>query len=364
MSRLYARALRILALQEVDWPDSNRIFLATFIGGLAAIYAFILVVDPYGVAPYSPLFGRPIVSSTTKRQMYPQILRSGRYDSLVVGTSTSKLLDPAALGPVLGGHFANLAMAGAAAWEQVQVIDLFRRRVAAPKAVLVGLDHEWCDRNGDSVARESQFPSWAFDDNPWNDLFYLLNSPTVEVAGLAAGGVLGMAPKQARDDGFETFLPPESAYDLARARDHIAHASSVPRAPGADRPAPDVSERERQAMEFEALPWLDEALARLPDATRKVLVFMPVHAAAMPARGSYGAAWEAECKRRTAAIARRRGALLVDWRIPSPLTTDDSHYWDPLHFRLPIAYQLIEDLDGIVKEGRESPDGSYRILAR
>jgi hypothetical protein len=363
MSRLYARALRILALQEVDWPGSNRIFLATFIGGIAAVYAFILLVDPYGVAPYSPLFGRPIISSTTKRQVYPQILRTGRYDSLVVGTSTSKLLDPAALGPVLGGHFANLAMAGATAWEQVQVIDLFRRRVAAPKALLVGLDHEWCDRNGESIAREKQFPSWAFDDNPWNDLLYLLNSPTMEAASLAVAGVLGMAPKQARDDGFESFLPPESAYDLARARDHILHAP-VPRAPGADRPAPDVSEKERQAMEFEALPWLDEALARLPDATRKVLVFTPVHVAAMPGRGSYGAVWEAECKQRIAAIARRRGAVLVDWRIPSPLTTEDSHYWDPLHFRLPIAYQVIADLGGIVKEGRESPDGSYRILTR
>jgi hypothetical protein len=84
----------------------------------------------------------------------------------------------------------------------------------------------------------------------------------------------------------------------------------------------------------------------------------------MPAQGSYGAAWEAECKHKIAAIARRRGAVLVDWRIPSPLTTEDSHYWDPLHFRLPIAYQMIEDLDGIVKEGRESPDGSYRILVR
>jgi hypothetical protein len=363
MSSLYARALRIVALQEVDWPDSNRIFLATFIGGLAAVYAFILLVDPYGVAPYSPLFGRPIVTSTTKRQMYPQILRSGRYDSLVVGTSTAKLLDPAALDTVLGGHFANLALAGGTAWEQVQVIDLFRRRVAAPKALIVGLDHEWCDRNASSVARETQFPSWAFDDNPWNDFLYLLNSQTVATAGLAAGAIFGMAPNRARDDGFESFLPPESAYDLARARDHIAHAP-VPRAPGADRPAPDVSEEERQAMEFEALPWLDEALARLPDATRKVLVFMPVHVAAMPTQGSYGAAWEAECKERVAAIARRRGAVLVDWRIPSPLTTEDSHYWDALHYRLPIAYQVIDELGSIVKEGRESPDGSYRILAR
>jgi hypothetical protein len=64
------------------------------------------------------------------------------------------------------------------------------------------------------------------------------------------------------------------------------------------------------------------------------------------------------------AIARRRGALLVDWRIVSPLTADDSHFWDSLHYRLPVAYDLIDDLGHIVSEGRESPDGSYRILVR
>ena len=84
----------------------------------------------------------------------------------------------------------------------------------------------------------------------------------------------------------------------------------------------------------------------------------------MPAPGSDGHAREAECKRRVTAIARRRNATLVDWRIVSPLTTEDSHFWDLLHYRLPIAYGLIEDLAHIVNEGRESPNGTYRILVR
>src|SRR5712664_3395420 len=76
---------RIPALQAVSWRESNRLFLATFAGILAAVYVFILLVDPYGVVPFSPPFERPIMSS--QRQMYPQILRTGRYDSIVVGTS-------------------------------------------------------------------------------------------------------------------------------------------------------------------------------------------------------------------------------------------------------------------------------------
>jgi hypothetical protein len=358
---------RIPALQAVSWRESNRLFLATFIGILAAVYIFILLIDPYGVVPFSLPFERPIMSS--QRQMYPQILRSGRYDSIVVGTSTSRLLDPAALTQVLGGHFANLAMPSTTAWEQVRTIDYFRRTVVAPKAVLVGLDHEWCYRNGSAVAREGanarerEFPSWAFDDNRWNDLLYLLNNPTLEVAGRTVGRILGTVPEKLREDGFEVFVPPESSYDLARARDKIWGPESL-FFPGVAPPVPDSRKAERSAMEFEALPWLDESLAGFPAATRKVLVFPPVHVRALPAAGSYADALQTECKRRIAVIARRRGAILVDWRIVSPLTTEDSHFWDPLHYRLPIAHGLIDDLGHIANEGRESPDGSYRILVR
>jgi hypothetical protein len=363
MDRWYARATRNPALKAVSWQESNRLFLKTFVGILAALYIFVLLTDPYGVVPFSLPFDRPITSS--QRQMYPQILRSGRYDSIVVGTSTSRLLDPAALGRVLGGHFASLAMPSTTAWEQVRIIDFFRRTVAAPNALLIGLDHEWCHRDGRAYTREreKEFPSWAYDDNRWNDLLYLLNNPTLEVASRTVGRVLGWVPEKLRDDGFEVFVPPESTYDLARARAHIWGPNGPP-APGPVPPAAESSQAERQAMEFEALPWLDQSLAGLPSATKKILVFPPVHAHALPAAGSYGKAREAECKRRIATIARQRGAMLVDWRLASPLTADDSHFWDLLHYRLPVAYRLIDDLEHIVSEGRESPDGSYRILVR
>jgi hypothetical protein len=367
MRRWYARATSHPALKTVTWHESVRIFLATFIGSLAAIYIFILLVDPYGVVPFSLPFERPIMSS--QRQVYPQILRSGRYDSIVVGTSTSRLLDPVALDRAVGGHFASLAMPSATAWEQVQVIDYFRRTVAAPRAVLIGLDHEWCHRDASILAREGaqarekEFPSWAYDSNRWNDLLYLLNDPTLEVAGRVVGRILGKIPQKLREDGFEVFVPPDSTYDPARARAGI-WGPAVVRTLGTILPPAQMGPVERSAMVFEALPWLDESLAALPDETRKILVFPPVHAHVLPAAGSYGEARESECKARVTAIARRRGATLVDWRIVSPLTTEDSNFWDPLHYRLPIAYGLIDDLEHILNEGGESPDGHYRILVR
>lgn len=252
--------------------------------------------------------------------MYPQILRTGRYDSIVVGTSTSRLLDPAALGRALGGHFASLA--STTAWEQVRIIDYFRRTIAVPKALLIGLDHEWCNRDS-GAAYAKEFPSWAYDENRWNDLLYLLNNPTLEAAGRTVGSVLGAIPDKLRGDGFEVFMPPEAAYDLIWG----------PKGPHAlePAPAPQLSETERNGMTFPTLAWLDESLAALPGSTKKLLVFPPVHANAMPAAGSVGEAREAECKTRIATIARKGGAMLVDWRFASPLTAEDSNFWDGLH---------------------------------
>ncbi len=367
MRRWYACATRNRALRPANWEVSNGIFLGTFLATLAIIYIFILLVDPYGVVPFSQSFVRPLTSS--QRQMYPQILRTGRYDSIVVGTSTSKLLDPAALDRALGGHFATLAMPAATALEQVQIMDYFRRTIAAPKAVLVGLDHEWCYRNSNAYTREQdatrerEFPAWAYDESRWNDFLYLLNIPTLDAAGRAVGSLMGIAPAKLREDGFEGFVPPESTYDLARARGDLWGPADLRSTVPVASP-PESGEADYTAMEFPALPWLDERLASLPGETRKFLVFPPVHVNTLPTPSSPRETWETECKRRVTTIARRRGAVLVDWRIVSPLTTEDSYFWDPIHYRLPIAYRMIDDLAHIVSEGRESPDGSYRILVR
>ena len=69
---------------------------------------------------------------------------------------------------------------------------------------------------------------------------------------------------------------------------------------------------------------------------------MPAHIAGQLPPGSKEAAREAECKARMAAIATGRGAHLVDFNFASSITTKDANYWDPLHYRLPIAKRIVE----------------------
>ena len=103
-------------------------------------------------------------------------------------------------------------------------------------------------------------------------------------------------------------------------------------------------------------------LGELPASSIKVLAFMPVHVAAQAWPGTRDAAVEAECKARIAAIGRARDAKVIDWRIASPVTVNDANYWDGLHYRLPIAQRITNELIGAVLNSAEASDGSYRLV--
>jgi hypothetical protein len=345
--------------EPTSWRNFVVQFLATFVGGLVLVYLIILLVDPYDLVPFSLPLERPIVS-IAQRFTYPQIVRSRRFDSLIVGSSTARLIDPQALNGPLQARLVNLSMNAMTPWEQMELVDYFLRKAGQPKVLIVALDGRWCSPAADRTLTLHGFPEWMYDDNPWNDYLHLLNSGAVEIAARLVGYRLGLYRERIRYDGYQVFVPPESQYDLARAR-HYLWGNGQPRTPP-DLPPPSLSDAERQALSFPALAWLESTLAKLSPQTRKILADMPVHLVAQPWPGTQAAAIDAECKARIAALARKHSAKLIDWRIVSPLTINDANYWDPLHYRLPIGERIARELLAAVLEGRPSADGSYRIV--
>jgi hypothetical protein len=327
---------------------------------LAAVAAFLFLLDPYGVSPLNAGRPRPIMD-INQRYMYPQIIRSGRFDSVVIGTSTSRLLDPRQLEEAFGGRFANLAMNAGTAWEQAEVARLFLSVTPSPRMFILGVDQMWC-LEGASIPKvtERGFPERFYDANRWNDLPEVFNLKSLEIAGRLAGHYLGLMPERIRHDGFEVFTPPEESYDLSRARFHIwrqrPEGRIVPVAP-----AIMLTESERAALTFPALKWLDETLSRLPAETRRLLAYMPVHVSAQATPGSRDDASVSECKRRIDAIAARHNAKIVDFAIPSSITRRDENYWDPLHYRLPIATRIVTALASVAGGAGHAADGAYKV---
>ena len=125
-----------------------RRFVLAVVGGFGSIIAFlaifIVLMNPYGNLP-KLVFNEHVITDINQRFQYPALIRSGHYDSIVIGASDARLLRPRILDEAFGGHFANLSMNAAQAWEQYQLVDLHLRQPGNHRMLLMALDHVWCD---------------------------------------------------------------------------------------------------------------------------------------------------------------------------------------------------------------------------
>ena len=351
---------------RAGWARWAATFVAVACGLCAALLGFVAVMDPYGVRVRQGEPARPLMD-LNQRFMYPQLVRSGAFDSAVIGTSTLRLLDPARLSQGLGGRFVNLGMNAATPWEQVQMARLFAREVASPARLVWGIDLPWCEADATQEAKRltpRPFPPWLYDGARWLAWPKQLNFTTLEIAVRLAAYRFGLAPERIRGDGYEVFTPPEGTYDLARARFHLYrdHGGRAPDLRPLAQPEP-VTPAQQALWRFPALAWLDETLAAFPAQTRVTLVLPPVHAGALPREGS--AAWQrfAACKAEIGRVAARHGAIIADYAHRSSLTTVDENYWDPAHYRLPTARRIEDDLVAIgTGQGRPAGD-VLRVIA-
>ncbi|MFI5014656.1 MAG: hypothetical protein ACHQAY_20160 [Hyphomicrobiales bacterium] len=325
-----------------------------------AAFLFNILVDPYGANPLRIRFERPLMD-INQRFMYPQVLRSGEFDSAVFGTSTVRLLKPSDLEAEFGGRFANFGINAATPFEQSEAVSLYLSHMPALRLLVWGIDPSWCERDaGDSakLLTERAFPAWLYRGSGWGVIPHLFNLRTLEIAGRVVANRLRLLKPRLPRDGYDVFTPPEASYDLSRARQHIW--GGEPRPIVASEPAFQASEAERAAWSYPALDRLAATLANLPEGARLLALFPPVHLAFQPAPGSFEAASEAECKRRVAVIVASRKGLTVDLRFASPITREDMNYWDPLHYRLPIAKRVAEAL-GRAAEG-EGGNEDFRVI--
>lgn len=346
------------------WVTWSRWFLLAAVGTACLLFAFVAGLDPFGLRVGAGQVARPIMD-INQRFMYPQLVRSGRFDAAVLGTSTMRLVDPQLLSSGLDARFANLAMNAATPWEQSGMARLFREHVSAPKRVVWGLDTTWCEADATDPAKRltpRPVPDWFWREASPLDWPKLLNLTNLEIAGRLMAYRLGWSRERIRGDGYEVFTPPETSYDLGRARWHIYAGSGGRPVDTSPLTTPEiVPEAERAGWRFPALAWLEEEVSAFPKQTQVLLVLPPAHLANYPREGSV--AWQryAACKAEIRALARRHGATVADYAHASPITAQDTNYWDPLHFRLPVAGRFGEELVAIMKGGEPLADGAARV---
>ena len=339
----------------------QRFLLSFSIVALVAIcgpYLFVLAVDPLGVSPLRVVSPEHYVR-TNRRFIVPQIIRGGRYDSFLVGTSTINPIDPAWAERAFGGRFANVAIHGGTPYELSRVVRLIAAQGATTKRVILGFDIGWCSPGPLSRYHpEATFPDWLYDDDRLQHLAHLLNWKTVQLSERKVKVAMGRARPAFPPNGFKNELPPETRYDLAKARATIHAAGTVTTIAAAGKTAAGPAD----TGDWPALELLRQALAALPADVAVIGAMMPSHVAVQPVNGSPAATRLEDCKQRISGIVGPRGGPLVDFMLPSPWTRDDASYWDGVHFRTSVAAVFMARLVEALGRSRAADDGVYRLV--
>jgi len=345
------------AAENASWRRFARLIAGVGAGALLFVVSFLVIADPYDTLPFSPDFDRA-PATTNQRFSYPAIAMDPAFDSIVIGTSTTRLLEPAKLNASIGGRFANLSMNSGMPYEQAQILDLFLRHHPLPRTVIFGIDAVWCATRPSPQFTERPFPPWLYDDSRWNDVLHLLNFSSVEQAGRQVAQLLGLRQEKYGRDGYRNFLPPLREYDQEKARELIYGSQAPVLAPPEVPPAGGYGDF-RQQLRFPDHEILAKAVTALPESTRKIFLIAPVHAISIAVPGSQAEAFWQECVSRIAAIGARAGnAHVFNFRIRSEITTDDLRYWDSLHYGTETADRVVSLIADGLAAGR-STDAAF-----
>jgi hypothetical protein len=354
------RSLSIFS-SNCGWKTFVHIFVclsaALFIGG----YAFIVVVDPYDSIPFSPAWDRTTVDRD-QPYFYPSLARAARFDSAIIGTSTVRLLRPDGLNERFESRFVNLAMNAASVFEQEAILDIFLRYHPNPKTVIFGIDHLDFEENKFKrhLGDPSLWPEWLYDQNPYNN-FPPYRFHTLKHAWRQFLYLSGIQTYQYGHDGYTDFTKPMDEYDLNRARVNIYGTHDPKPIKAAVTPAT-MSPQAIRELQFPSLGVVARMLDKLPQETVKILFVTPFHQYAQPVPGSEKEILWQEFLRRLSALAESRPQTCVlNFNIPSPITTEDLHYWDAGHYTVVVASQLA----ALIEEGAkgDSVNANYIRLA-
>lgn len=318
----------------------------------SAVFAFVAVVDPWNMLPLSPPLAR-VPISTNARFSFPALAREHRFDAVLVGTSTARLVRPVRLDWLLGVRLANLAMNSATAWEQSQMLLLFLRQHPTPKLVLIDLDAAWCHPNVPIEKTARPFPTWMYSGSAYQGYAHIFNLYAVQEAANQFAVMIGLQHPRYGLDGYTDFLPPDDRYDPVR-------VNKIFRSWG----PPDATPADDVPLTFPTSALLAHDLAATPTQTRRLLFFPPITAEQQGATGSELARRWASCK---ADVLRIVGTMpntsIIDFMIADAVTRNRSEYWDPVHYRVDVADRMMLAF-GRVLSGDLAASNFYQVLRR
>jgi hypothetical protein len=336
------------------WQRFLRAFSIVYVATLGSAILLLLLVDPLSVSPVALVMPKHGYALKDRRFLAPQVIRSGQFDSYLVGSSTIHSVDPAWAEAAFGGRFANIAIHGVTPYELTRVLGLVGSSVPGLRRLNLGLDaDQWCDplRSAQRYHVKAVFPERLYDTGALPHLPSLLNGKMVAMALRQLMVDLGLKRAPVPPNGYRNELDEArwKPFKPGKSSCHLDCDSATPQVPES-RPGNSV-----------ALDFLEQALAAQPEQAEIIVVLMPPYVSTLPTAAAELARID-QCKQRIAAVVSHHAGFTVDFDIASPWTKEANNYWDGRHFRIGIAKALMPRVKEAVERRRDAEDGVYRTL--
>ena len=311
---------------DVAWRGFVLRYVASFVGALVLVFAFILLVDPYDSGRF-PSIGIAGISDATQRTENVSLGRSARFDAAIFGNSHGQLIDPERLSQLTGLSVVQLAIPGANPPEQISVLHWFIRHHGRIGGLVLAVDPRWC---GDDPQPWKWFPFWLYGDSDLAYLANMLSTRSIDAAARRIKNAFGLVhPSDPRGyDDYERGVTAGYHFDFPPA---------VPPPPAAAVAAAAAAYADRR---FPAIDWLAGELKAVAADTPTVILFPPQYASTFPASADAAGLLRA-CKARVAGLVAgspRRGFL--DFLVESEITRTRANFLDEEHYRAPVAREV------------------------
>lgn len=146
--------------------------LGAYVGILLLILAVVVIVDPY-FHFHAPIEG---LSYEMEEEQYMNngITRNFDYDTMITGASTSLGFSTAVIDDLFGVHSVRVSFSGEGFRRVNENLQTAIDTHPELKFVIRGIGTLWFVTGEDYLCYES-YPDYLYDDNVWNDVYYIFN---------------------------------------------------------------------------------------------------------------------------------------------------------------------------------------------
>lgn len=327
---------------NAGWGAFSRLFIGVVAVLLPVLVGLLYLVDPYGTGR-SPVLDTAEVRKQGVRTEHASRARNMDFNAAIFGNSRMQPMMPERLSQLTGARFVSLTVPGSGPLEQLTLLDWYlRHRQAPPRALVLGIDSYWCTGNPE-MPTWNPFPFWLYDSNPLVYAGGLLRFSALEEGFRRLQHSFG-SRDSSRPDGYWDYEPSyiSQGFEQPEIRARL------------DKPNPVgvINETGR----FPALEALAEKLNTLPQETQVVLVSPPHYVTGWPAPGGAEASTLQACHARLAQLtAARSNTRWVNWSTDRPENHDKEQFFDQVHYRLPVARLLEDDIARTLTEMPQTP---------